>query len=150
MCAKFINPSSAEIDVVCDCATGFYGIDFCEAIADFIRLPPFFSALAGAHLKHSALLNGAFDERNINALASRPIVQSPRLQNFSIPLDPSGRIVHAPINAVHSAFKTIDQDLGWDSLINSVPEKGILVSANINDMLPRTPAQSFSVIGSYI
>ncbi len=151
MCAKFIEPSTAEIRVICDCASGFYGIDYCDPITDFVRLPPFFSRLAGAHLKHPALLNGAFDESNIEIMTYGPSSpqQVPQLQYFSIVVNNSLRgFPAAPVNVVRSAFKTIDQDEDTDS-IDPIPAKQLSLRITINEPLSRN-FTDYSALGMCI
>ncbi len=143
VCAKYIDSSTERIIVICDCAPGFYGIDFCEPIADYVRLPPLFSALAGAHLKHPALLNGVYDETvELPGYDS----QLPAIQDFSIPLNPFGTTVRVPINVVFSAFKIIDGSRFGQLL--PTPSKNISINMSINQPLPSSLASmSYSTLG---
>ncbi len=136
MCAKYIDPSTG-IRAICDCAPGFYGIDFCEPVADFIRLPPFFSVLAGAHLKHPALLNGVYDETNINATEHQfpgDQVLSIPLNNSLIPIGSASTNVRVPTYVVYSAFKVVnnEDDSVYGDLALATPSKDISINTSIN------------------
>jgi hypothetical protein len=147
VCAKYIDPSTG-IRAICDCAPGFYGIDFCEPIADFVRLPPFFSALAGAHLKHPALRNGVYDETVITGsyFNERSLFSEP--SGFSIPLNPLGRTVDATINTVFSAFdcKTYSH-ANSTTEISPTPSKSISLSITINEPLSSSSNVRYNALG---
>ena len=52
---------SGKAQVVCDCAAGFFGFDFCDTPNNYLRLPSVVSELGGLHLTSPVLASGSFN-----------------------------------------------------------------------------------------
>ena len=102
-----LDPKSGVMIGICDCDKGFYGIDFCEPISDFIRLPVINSLAATAKIIDSRIVGGETvvvpfsSPRAGLAQVSQNAVQ---LQ-CSIPISSPAMVWNVTIPVVQSVFK---------------------------------------------
>lgn len=98
-CFRVLEPLSGVTKGICQCTAGFYGVDYCEPIAAFIRLPVFASQYGGLNITDSRIVSGsvssAFNESS----------QIPYLKTFAVTVisPPATRSVDIP--CVNSAFE---------------------------------------------
>ena len=93
MCYRVFDPTAGTTRGVCDCAPGFFGVDYCEPINQFTELPQFASELAGLHIDNTILDIDLQD----NEIQGNNF-QYPFPMNFSW----RGAVVEIPV--VYSAF----------------------------------------------
>ena len=105
-CFRAFDADLFTVRVICDCAQGYFGADYCEPIDDYLRLPTIVSQLGGLHMKSRLLKGGEF---NSNVTVSSNNVQVPflNIKTFEIPF-PNDVVYNVTMPAVYSVW-------AWDS-----------------------------------
>jgi hypothetical protein len=143
-CFRAIDPILKTVEVVCDCAEGYYGIHFCEPLNDYVELPVLSSVAVGVHLEHPVLENGRYDSDNTtfgDALCPNEICADffPEISNLVIPLaleskdgddDDNNESVTISIMSVGSVFQLEPRGLSGDYGMQSFKILSIAGSVN--------------------
>jgi hypothetical protein len=98
-CFRVLDLATGNITGVCDCAKGFYGVDYCESIFDaFVKLPAYVTQFGGNVIRDSRLVNGA---QSLDVVADS---QFPKERSFALQFSNQNASINVTLPAAISAF----------------------------------------------